>query len=135
MTPYSRPLPRRPQSTSLLPDPWDINSQMMQPPGIKQTLNKLERVFWFHSRRHGLSQVPVTELELVALHGWAGYLCQSKWMKNTGHSSKTGFQLLTACFYRHLADARFKLQICRPEGHESREQGTDPAWVRPSLPL
>ena len=55
----------------------------MQPPGIKQTLNKLERAFWFHSRRHGLSQVPVTELELVALHGWAGYLCQSKWMKNT----------------------------------------------------
>ena len=60
---------------------------------------------------------------------------RSKWMKNTGHSSKTGFQLLTACFYRHLADARFKLQICRPEGHESREQGTYPAWVRPSLPL
>lgn len=76
--------PRRPPSTSLLPDPWDINSQMMQPPGIKQTLNKPERACWFHSSRHGLSQVPVTELELVALHGWAGYLCQSKWMKNTG---------------------------------------------------
>ena len=83
MTPYSLPLPRRSPSTSLLPDPWDINSQMMQPSGIKQMLNKPERACWFHSSRHGLSQVPVTELELVAPHGWAGYLCQGKWRKNT----------------------------------------------------